>query len=93
MYSLTGNPLALDAVFLLSHPLSYRCHGLNRTRCGEGAGLVGPWCGPTRASYLIADLFARALNVQIPGRAITLHINNYVQLDLYYYYHVLLKFP
>ena len=54
--------------------------------CGEGAGLVGPWCGHPRASCLITDLFARALNVQIPGEVISLHINNYSCPVPHFYY-------
>ena len=57
----TGRPAALDAVLLLSHPLAHRCHGLGRTRGGEGAGLVGPWCGPTRTSYLDYSRFIQVL--------------------------------
>ena len=29
--------------------------------CGEGAGLVGPWCGPTRTSYLDYSRFIQVL--------------------------------
>ena len=35
----TGKSTALDAMILLSHPLSYQCHGMGRTRGGEGVGL------------------------------------------------------
>ena len=54
-------PFALDAVLLLSHPLSSRCHGRGRTRGDEGAGLLGPRSGRTRDSSLSVSMSIRAL--------------------------------
>ena len=72
----TGKPAAIDAVLLLSHPLAYRCHGLGRTRGGEGAGLVGPWSGLPRASFLSDSQFIQVL-YRVLGRSfLSLHIND-----------------
>ena len=54
--------------------------------CGEGAGLVGPWSGLPRASFLSDSQFIQVL-YRVLGRSfLSLHINDYSCPVPHFYY-------